>query len=190
MASANPVAELIDQRLAALQLSKRELIVRLGYKNVSKGLNRLHQLYQGEFDRDEFLLAGLPEALQLDSSIIFAARTKVIQDAAFEARAREARRFKPHAVFLTEHRTPRQIVIAAMIGADRQRYVYFDYEIDPLTFKSIVLKTMPATIPMFGRVLGFVINHSPCYAIEYDADGKLIGVRNQQKVLGQLYLKV
>lgn len=190
MASANPIGTLINQRLTDLQLSKHELVTRLGYKNVSKGLNRLHQLYQGEFGQNEFLLARLPEALQLKPSALLAAKTKAIQDAALEARTKERRRFKPHAVFRTEHRTPRQIVIAAMIGADRQRYVYFDYEIDPLTFKSIVLKTMPATIPMFGRVVGFVINHSPTYAIEYDAGGTLIEVRNQKKVLGQLFLKV
>jgi len=190
MASANPVAELIDQRLAALQLSKRELIVRLGYKNVSKGLNRLHQVYRGEFGQSEFLLARLPEVLLLDSSAILAAKTKVIQDAALEARAQQDRNFKPHAVFLTAHRIPRQIVIAAMIGADRQRYVFFDYKSDPRSFRLSALKAMPATIPMFGRVLGFVINHSPSYAIEYDVSGKLVRVCNQPEVIGQLHLTV
>lgn len=190
MASANPVAELIDRRLAALQLTKRELIVRLGYKNVSKGLNRLHQLYQGEFGYDDFLLARLPEALQMAPSDLRAAKTKAVQNAALEARRQELRRFKPHAVFLTEHRIPSQIVIAAIIGADRHRYMFFDYKTDPRSFRSIVLEAMPASIPMFGRVVGFVINHSPTYAIEYDAGGKLIEVRNQQKVLGQLLLKV
>ena len=190
MTSANPVGILIDQRLADLQLSKRELVTRLGYKNVAKGLNRFHQLYQGEFGQDDFLLARLPEALQLEPSALLAAKTKAIQDAALEAQAQERRRFKPHAVFLTEHRIPRQIVIAAMIGADHQRYVFFDYKTDPRTFRSIALKEMPATIRMFGRVVGFVINHSPTYAIEYDAGGTLTEVRNQQKVVGQLCLKV
>jgi len=188
MSGTTPLSVLIDQRASDLQLSKHALVTRLGYKNAAKGLNRLEQIYRGDFSRAEFLFERLSQALQVDTSEVSAAREKTLQEAALRAKDLEVQRFKPHAIFLTEHRVPLQIVIAALIGADRQRYVFFDYKTDPFLFKSIVMKTMPSTIPMFGRVLGFVINYSPTYAIEHDVQGMVIKILSKSKSVGYVRL--
>lgn len=188
MSGTNPLSVLIDQRASDLQLSKHALVTRLGYKNAAKGLNRLEQIYRGDFSRAEFLFERLSQALQVDTSEVSAAREKTLQEAALRANDLEVQRFKPHATFLTEHRVPLQIVIAAIIGADRQRYIFFDYKTDPFSFKSIVLKAMPSTIPTFGKVLGFVINYSPTYAIEYDIYGTVKMVCSNSKSVGYIRL--
>lgn len=188
MSCTNYLAILIDQRMSDLRLSKHALVTKLGYKNAGKGLNRLEQVYRRDFSRAEFLLERLPQALQVDASEISAARERTLQEAASRAQELEMRRFRPHAIFLTEHRVPLQIVIAAMMGADRQRYIFFDYKTDPFSFKSIVLKAAPSTIPTFGKVLGFVINYSPTYAIEYDIYGTVKMVCSNSKSVGYIRL--
>ena len=45
------IEALVSRRCDELGLSHKELIRRCGYKNVSKGLRRLEQLYAGRFQR-------------------------------------------------------------------------------------------------------------------------------------------
>ena len=60
-----PLSILIRKRCQDLGLSRSELVLRCGYKNISKGLRRLDQVYVGEFERAGALLARLPDALDL-----------------------------------------------------------------------------------------------------------------------------
>jgi hypothetical protein len=50
---------LIDERSRELGLSRSELVQRCGYKNISKGIRRLDELYAGDLQRTAHLLAGL-----------------------------------------------------------------------------------------------------------------------------------
>lgn len=182
----NPLAKLIRDRLKVLELTKHELVRKLGYHNVGKGLNRLHQIYAGDFTRADYFLTSLAQALQLDPSSVENAQAETERIARVSLSRQREYQFKPHAVFLTEHRIPQQIVMAALIGADRKRYVYFDFFTDPRIFKPRVLKQIPTAIPLFGEVIGFVINYSPRYAIGYDLKGQQVEVLNKAKTLGEI----
>lgn len=182
----NPLAKLIRDRLNALELTKHELVRRLGYRNLGKGLSRLQQIYAGDFTRADYFLTSLTQALQLDPSSVENAQAETERIARVSLSRQREYQFKPHAVFLTEHRIPQQIVMAALIGADRKRYAYFDFLTDPRKFKSIVLNQIPAAIPLFGDVNGFVINFSPRYAIRYDLKGLQVEVLNKAKTLGEI----
>jgi hypothetical protein len=57
-------------RCKELGLSRNELIRRCGYKNISKGLRRLDQLYSGEFKSGAGLIAMLPAALDVPDDVI------------------------------------------------------------------------------------------------------------------------
>jgi hypothetical protein len=56
-----PIEKLIIERCRELGLSRRELVERCGYKNVSKGLRRLEQVYTGDLEKAVSLLRGLPK---------------------------------------------------------------------------------------------------------------------------------
>jgi len=186
----NPFARLIESRLADLQLTKAQLIARLGYRNIAKGLSRLDQVCRGEFNKADFLLSGLARGLDLEPSQIEEARLATLQERRQRAEEEEARSFRPYAIFLTEHRVPTQIVIAGLIGADRQRYVYFDDDAAPETFKDAVLAAMPSAIPAFGRVLGFIINYRIDHAVEYDTGGSIVAAFDRRRSVGHIKLSL
>lgn len=182
----NPLAKLIIERLKVLELTKHEFVRRLGYRNIGKGLNRLQQICAGNFTGADYVLKNLANILQLDPSLVESSLAETERNALLSLRRQYEYQFKPHAVFLTEHRIPQQIVMAALIGADQKRYVYFDFLTDPRIFKSRVLKQIPATIPLFGAVNGFVINFSPRYAIRYDLKGDVVEVLEKARTLGEI----
>jgi len=186
MNDTNPFSGLIESRLADLGPTKAQLIARLGYRNIAKGLSRLDQVCRGEFNKADFLLSGLARGLNLEPSQIEEARVATVQERTQRQEAEEAHSFRPHAIFLTEHRVPTQIVIAGIIGADRQRYVYFDDDAAPETFRDTVLGAMPSAIPTFGRVQGFVINYRLDHAVEYDLSGNVVTDYDRIRRLGHI----
>lgn len=114
------------------------------------------------------------EALELEPSQVEEAREATLREIRRREEKEAIRSFRPHAIFLTEHRIPTQIVIAGIVGADLRRYVHFDDDTAPESYKDIVLAAMPATIPFFGRVQGFMINYRPDYAVQYDTAGNVV----------------
>ena len=58
-----PLSILIRKRSQELSLSRSELVTACGYKNISKGLRRLDQVYAGDFDRAGALLRKLPDGI-------------------------------------------------------------------------------------------------------------------------------
>ena len=184
----NPLTRLIEQRLADLQLTKAKLLANIGYRNIGKGLDRLDEVRRGEFTKAEFLLSRLAQSLELEASQIDEAKLATLQELKQKQSEEAARLFRPHAIFLTEHRVPTQIVIARIIGADRQRYVYFDDDAAPETFRDTVLAKLPSSIPTFGGVDGFVINYRLDHAMRYDVSGNVVAAFDRIRRVGHIQL--
>jgi hypothetical protein len=55
-----PLTILIRQRSQELGLSRSELVRRCGYKNISKGLRRLDEVYAGDFEKPVHSLKDSP----------------------------------------------------------------------------------------------------------------------------------
>ena len=64
------IEALIAARLQDLKLTPVELVRRDGYKNVSKGLRRLEALREGHFERADWLIQHLPQALQVPAETV------------------------------------------------------------------------------------------------------------------------
>jgi hypothetical protein len=81
-----PLATLITERCRELGLSRSELIARCEYKNITKGLRRLDQVYAGNLDKAAALIRKLPKALDLSADIIQKAATDTVRLIAEEKR--------------------------------------------------------------------------------------------------------
>ncbi len=65
MADVLQIEILVRERSNELGLGPTDLIRRAGYANVSKGLRRLSELYQGNFGSSRGLIGKLPAALEV-----------------------------------------------------------------------------------------------------------------------------
>ena len=164
-----------------LGLSQPELTRRYGYKNISKGLRRLDQLYWGDFKSSAGLIAKLPAPLDVPVDVIkkTVEETQRFLHESEEAAWRAA--FRPHAVILTERERPQPLFVAALIGVDVLLRIDFDLTADPMTFQNQALDGLRdklarwhGCLPAFGRAIGLIINYSPDRAIRFDLEGNAV----------------
>jgi hypothetical protein len=173
---------LIDERCRERDLSRSELVRRCGYKNVSKGLHRLDELYGGDLQRTTHLLAGLPTALELSPDIVQQALNETKQKlkeraawAAAEAEAAWRAAFKPHGILLGTQERPSQIFIFAVAGgAERWLKIPLDLSQPPVTYADQALTIVRKTpsVQFFGRTTGFIVNYTPDHAVRFDCEGR------------------
>jgi hypothetical protein len=185
-----PIYDLVKGRLEQLGISKGELILRCGYKNVAKGLRRLDAIWGGDLDSStsRAILEALPTALEIDERVIqtaineSAARLEIsrrekaaLQDAIVAAQDAEWRvSFVPDAYLLGTETRPSQITIYGLTGgAQRWLRIPLNLSRPPVTFAGQALSLVRRTImtPFFGKTTGFVVNYAPDRAIRFDIDG-------------------
>jgi hypothetical protein len=110
----------ISNCCSELVLRHSDLIRGAGYKDVSKGMRRLEQLYAGDVSKGQTLIRALPAVLAVPAETV----NKVVEDTQQQLRETEneawRRLFKPHAIILTEHYRPQTMFVAALehISAD------------------------------------------------------------------------
>jgi hypothetical protein len=173
------ITALINSRCKEIGLTPAQLVKRAGYKNEAKGIRRLEGLFAGEIDSNNFLIQGLPAALNLPAEIIIQAvaetqgQLKQAEDCVAEEKEAQYRgAFKPHAIILTENIRPSPIVIAALLGDSKLLRIDFDLENDSGSYIQQALQKIPkGTIPAFGMPVGVVVNYSPDHAIRFDLEG-------------------
>jgi hypothetical protein len=150
-----------------------------------KGIRRLEGLLAGDLETSKSLIQGLPAALELPADLINRAveetRGKIEQALHLAAQEEEAAwraAFEPHAIILTERKTPEPIFVAAFIGVERLLRVDFEWEGDRESYVQKALQAMQRNlvqwngiVPAFGRPIGIVVNYSPNHAIRFDLDG-------------------
>ena len=173
-----PITTLILSRSKELGLSRTQLVRRSGYTNTAKGLRRLDELLEGQFQSTRGLIRALPLALEVSANVVEQAvedTKRLIRDAE-EAAWRSA--FVPHAVILTERRIPQPIHVAAILGVNRLLRVEFDLTAGEDSFLEQAIKGIgqkldwTRRIPAFGKPTGIVVNYTPDHAVEFDLQGK------------------
>ena len=185
-----PIAELIASRLVEIGLQRPELVRRLGYNNIAKGLRRLDDLCAGRFVHVQGLLAALPSALGLEPELITEAVRQTPQQLEEERETAWRVSFVPHAVILTERTRPEPLHVAAVIGVGRLLRIDFDLTAARATYVQQTLNGIKArllrwnrnadpTLPLgsyplpgFGKPVGFVINYTTRLSVRFDLTGR------------------
>jgi hypothetical protein len=172
---------LIDERSRDLGLSRSEVVRRCGYKNISKGVRRLDELYAGDLQRTAYLLTGLDTALELLPEIVQRALNDTNQKleeraahAAAEAEAAWRAAFKPHGILLGTDERPSQIFIFAVTGGpERWLKIALDVSQPPVTYAEQALAVVRKTpsVQFFGSTTGFIVNYTPDHAVRFDCEG-------------------
>jgi hypothetical protein len=170
-----PLSNLIRKRCQDLGLNRTELVRRCGYKNISKGLRRLDQVYAGEFEKVGALLARLPDALDLPPETVKEAITATTRQIAAEADARWRAAFKPAAYLLGTSNRPSQIWMFGVTGgAERWLKIPLDTSQSPVTYaeQALVVVRETPTVQFFGLTTGFIVNYTPDHAVRFDLEGR------------------
>jgi hypothetical protein len=170
-----PLTTLIRQRSQELGLSRSELVRRCGYKNISKGIRRLDQVYAGEFEKAGALLRRLPEALDLPPEAIQEAIDATIRQIAEEADTRFRASFKPSAYLLGSSNRPSQIWMFGLTGgAETWLKIPLDPSQPPITYAEQALAVVRKTpvVQFFGPTTGFIVNYTPDHAVRFDLEGR------------------
>jgi hypothetical protein len=176
-----------------LDLRPGELMRRVNYKNIAKGLRRLEKLLAGDLDEARDLIHALPAALDVPPEVVEHAIEETRRQI---AEAQEAERhalgaawraaFRPHAIILTEKTVPQPIFVAAIIGAQRLLRIDFDLTLGPGSYANQALAgvrrklaefksesgKIPDTLPAFGRPVGVIVNYTSDRAVRFDLAGK------------------
>ncbi len=198
MAKVLPIETLVRQRARELGLGPTELIRRAGYSNVSKGLRRLGELYQGNFDSSRGLAGKLPSALELSPDDVWKAVRQSRRQIAEAEEARWRSAFVPHATILTERARPHPLHIAAIIGIGELKRVDFTPGSRPVTYVQQALDGLQqklkrwghGQLPCFGKPVEIIINYTPDWAVRFDLDGKGIESFDAAYRLGEATLSI
>ncbi|WP_425416501.1 hypothetical protein [Oricola indica] len=185
-----PLSALIERRLDELCIRRADLVRRMGYANVNKGMRRFGDIMNGDMRMAAILREKLAMALEVDIAIVdeaIAETRAAVQD---EADRRYRASFKPHAVILTERTIPSPIFAAAFVGVDRLLRIDFDEGSSPVTFVKQVVRQLPEGVPAFGLVTGFVVNYSPDHAVVFDRDGDPVAELDEAVRIGQANVSV
>jgi hypothetical protein len=162
---------LVRDGLTRLGISRNKLLQRMGYANLQKGRRRLQEIEAGNLRvarlLQDRLAAGLDLPIETVIAMIEAERTS--QARAEDAAYRTA--FRPHAVLITERTRPSSIAMAGITGAHRFLILEFPEGLSPEGRVANILGKLPEGVPFWGRVTGFVVNHSPDFATRHELDG-------------------
>jgi hypothetical protein len=104
----NPLEQQLDHELKTRGMSRQELVQRMGYRNISKGLRRLNELLSGLSEYPQ-LLPRIEQALNLPDKRFWQAAAEL--NALLIAE--ERRDFKPR-IQVIPTVTPRPVFVAAM----------------------------------------------------------------------------
>jgi hypothetical protein len=189
---------LVSSRCKKLGLSPVALVRRCGYKNVTKGIRRLEQLRTGDVTSSIGLIGMLPPALDVPVEVVKKAveDTQRYLEEAAEAAWRAA--FKPHAVIMTDQQRPQTLFIAAFIGVNVLLRVDFDPTSSPVTYVSQALDGVRQRIqrwrgnylPAFGKMVGFIVNYTPDFAVRYDLEGNALEQFDHAYRIGEVQLSI
>jgi hypothetical protein len=179
-----PIASLILDRANDLMIGPKEIVLKCGYKNLSKGLRRFQELLKGDMDSSKCILEKLPMVLNLDSDILERAVKESLSQIQGQVEASYRESFKPHAIIVCERTIPEPIWLAAIIGIDRLIRIEFAEGSAPITFIEQALiglsqklgRWNSSVLPCFGRLKSIIVNYSCDRAVEFDLEGKPLRV--------------
>jgi hypothetical protein len=184
------ISKLINQVISGNKQRKREIVLKLGYKNLDKGYRRLYHLIEtGECPK--LMRKMLPTALGVDPQVVedaFKATSQQIAEEVELARRRqeeyERRTFKPHLWIEHELSRPKSITMVLFTGIDNYKVVNLPDIIDKLDWEYQV-RVVEETIRqhqqnkgiedcMFGKVTGYIYRQTYDDSHLFSKYGKLL----------------
>ncbi|NOX41106.1 MAG: hypothetical protein GXP05_11490 [Alphaproteobacteria bacterium] len=184
------IFRLVEKYRRSVGLSKVQLVKRIGYANVNKGLRNYEEFLDGDFEQP-FIVDNLCVALVIDPKIIDRAiahaKRKItienLTDSMHEAQ-NWARTFRIHAIINTELDCPSPIFAEAMFDIAQLKIIYLDSSRYAASYIQQAIRELPnrlgagGHIPAFGNPVSVTINIAPEMAIKYDLLGKEIARSN------------
>ena len=170
-----PIQDLIIQRCREIGLGHGELVQRCGYKNISKGIRRLEQVYAGGLEKAGSLLRGLPQALDLSADIVQHAIDETLRQIAAETDARYRASFKPAAYLLGTSDRPSQIFNFGLTGGpNRWLKIPLDLSqpLESYAGQALSMVRRTPVVQFFGPTTGFIVNNTPDHAVRFDLEGR------------------
>jgi hypothetical protein len=162
-------------------IKRSELVFRLGYANINKGLRAL-DLCIKQGDPHPFVVQNLHTALSVDHSVIAKVLEITEQQRLDEQEARARKYFRPHLWIITERERPTSITMALFSGMTEKR-VGLPPDINALPFEDqleiaelVVLKHYAehkGNWHFFGKIVGYYFFHSFRENVRYDIDGNV-----------------
>jgi len=202
------ISKLINEVISSSKERKREVILRLDYKNLHKGYRRLNNLIEtGECPMS--LKDMLPKALNVDEELIDGAFKLTAQQKAKEAeldRKRteeyERKSFVPHIWIENELEYPSgaKFWYVAFLGIDKFKVLPLpenindmDWELQESLVKERILqhqKDCNSNDAIFGRVTGYTYRQTYDDSFLFSIDGKLLQRRTEKLDKPELYIEV
>src|SRR5271157_498374 len=136
--SEHPVFVYLNEKINVSGTSKKDIVIKMGYKNVTKGLRRLQNVLNGGREDKQFLVK-LSQVLSFPVEEI----VKIRSD--YEYRVAKGV-FRPHLLAVTSNHIPSPIFVGAMVA--HQRYIYLEDDFLELEY-----------IDQLARVSGHIIAH-------------------------------
>ena len=202
------ISELIFRYLSDSKEDKLNIVKKLGYKNLNKGLRRLDKLIQtGECP--DSLRKKLPAVLGLDPYAIEQAYELTLsqieeqeEKATQNIESYERRMFRPHIWVKHELENPPlgTICIAAFIGIEHWKVIALPEYITDLRW-SEQFKTLKNKIrehqslehvdkSMFGKVIGYIYRKTYDKSFLFSPNGNLLEIYTSKVRKPEVYLKV
>jgi hypothetical protein len=172
MPEATALERLLQERMAALGLSRGSVGERLSPANPSKALRRLDDFSSRGVRPSEDLPERLAAVLGVsEAELMNAARaTREVIEAQGEADYRA--RFQPHAIWTTVRSQPSSTAMAGFINAPVRLMLSFPADLSTHDFVAYCQAQAPKGVPLYGPVTGFIINYTPDRAVRYDLNGE------------------
>ena len=189
-----PIKTLVNAQCELLGLSTVELVERMGYKNRAKGLRRLQDLTNFAAVSSGQFLHALSAALDTGKHDIELALSNSKQILRERELAKWDADFKPHAVIQTAHDgRPKQIGIAAMIGAMSWRTIEFASDLSESNYLTYALKQYSERehriSVFFCAPMALAINVRPDRCLRYSLSGEFIEELHRAVRLGQIQIR-
>jgi len=165
-----PFEEFVNSRMTELNLSRKDLVLKIGFKNLGKGYRRV----------DSFIAGGYPFSFENEFAQALGVTLEEMNDVykedkaarTVDRKAYERVRFKPYICAMMERRIPSPIFVGCM--TDGMRYIRLDNEFlilreeeQMLQIKDLITLHFAKNeggIPAFGKILHYV------YRKDYDQD--------------------
>ncbi|EGV18785.1 hypothetical protein [Thiocapsa marina] len=181
-----PLHCLIEERRAALGLSRSDVIRRMGSRNLSKGVRRLEDIKHGDLSHTAFFHAPLAQALEVEPDVVEEAFQATRDQLSAEWDEAYRAVFSPHLIWVTTPRTRYWARQAALARAYVKMQGFFVPGSSPATFVDQAMRMLPdpPDLPGYGRIEGFVINFSPDEAIRYDLEGRALECLPEAALVG------
>ena len=179
----NPLARLINTRMAEVGISRVDLMKRLGYANPSRGLRRFDDfLTTGRITTH--LLKNLPEVLGMDAAEVEAEAATTRQQIANAEETAARERFRPYILVLTELPPGIRFPAFAQMFAWGQKVVGLPGEFDQLSSSQQVKQAARIVRHHFGEnggelcavwgtITGYRLQRTYDHAVILNTDGTI-----------------